>query len=63
MATANLNAKIDRQATGHSTIAAQSHRLEYERVHRMSIEERVRAALTMDQRFSWIKPAPAGPCT
>jgi len=26
-----------------------------ERVDRMTIEERVKAALTMGQRFSWIK--------
>jgi hypothetical protein len=31
-------------------------RAEIERVSRMSIEERVKAALSMRKRFSWIEP-------
>lgn len=38
-----------------SASAEASLRAEIERVSRMTIEERIRAALTMKDRFSWIK--------
>jgi hypothetical protein len=38
-----------------SACAEASLRAEMERVDRMTIEERVKAALSMGQRFSWIK--------
>jgi len=31
-------------------------RAEIERVQRMSVEERIKAALSMRQRFSWLHP-------
>lgn len=38
-----------------SACAEASLRAEIERVGRMTIEERVKAALSMGQRFSWVK--------
>ena len=38
-----------------SSCADASLRAEMERVDQMTIEERVKAALSMGQRFSWIK--------
>lgn len=38
-----------------SACAEASLRAEIERVDRMTIEERVKAALSMGQRFSWVK--------
>ena len=38
-----------------SLCADASLRAEMERVDRMTIEERIKAALTMGHRFSWIK--------
>ena len=38
-----------------SSCANASLRAEMERVDQMTIEERVKAALSMGQRFSWIK--------
>ena len=38
-----------------SACAEASLRAEIDRVGRMTIEERVKAALSMGQRFSWIK--------
>lgn len=31
---------------------------EQERLRRLSVAERIRAALSMQSRFSWLKPAP-----
>jgi hypothetical protein len=44
----------------HSHCATQSRERELQRLRRMSVEERVRAALTMGNRFAWIQPAAAG---
>lgn len=33
-------------------------RAEIERVNRMTVEERVKAALTMRERFAWLAPVP-----
>ena len=40
-----------------SASAEASLRAEIERVDRMTIEERVKAALSMGKRFSWVQPA------
>lgn len=40
-----------------SRSAAASRRAEMRRVERMTIEERIRAALTMSHRFAWLQPA------
>jgi len=40
----------------HSRCATQSRQREQERLRRMSIEDRVRSALTMGSRFTWIRP-------
>lgn len=45
----------------HSRCAMQSRQRELERLRRMSIEERVRSALTMGRRFAWIRPVAGGP--
>jgi hypothetical protein len=39
-----------------SRSAAASRRTEMRRVERMTIEERIRAALTMSRRFAWLQP-------
>jgi hypothetical protein len=39
-----------------SRSAAASRRAETRRVERMTIEERIRAALTMSRRFAWLQP-------
>lgn len=39
-----------------SASAGSALRAEIERVSRMSIEERVKAALSMRKRFAWIEP-------
>lgn len=44
-----------------SKCANESRQQELERLRRMSIEERVRAALEMNRRFTWIKPDLAEP--
>jgi hypothetical protein len=51
----------DATALRKSRCAAQSRQQETARLRRMSIEERVRSALEMDKRFSWIKPDRMGP--
>ncbi|MEI8353120.1 MAG: hypothetical protein WCG22_01260 [Lentisphaerota bacterium] len=40
-----------------SASANQSHACELERLRRMSIQERILAALSIDTRYSWLKPA------
>ena len=40
-----------------SACAARSFSRELARLRRMSIEERIKAALSMDARFAWLKPA------
>ena len=44
----------------HSRCAMQSRQRELERLRRMSIEDRVRSALTMGSRCAWIRPVVAG---
>jgi hypothetical protein len=39
-----------------SSCAAQSLNHELTRLRRMSIEDRIKAALSMDARFSWLQP-------
>jgi hypothetical protein len=39
-----------------SRSAAASRRAEIRRVERMTVEERIRAALTMSRRFAWLQP-------
>ena len=40
-----------------SSSAAASRRAEMRRIERMTVEERIRAALTMSRRFAWLQPA------
>lgn len=49
------------QAPRLSVSAAESRRHELERLRRMSVEERIRASLTMSHRFSWLKPKKQSP--
>jgi len=42
----------------HSVSHAASHQAEIERVRRMTVEERVKAALGMAARFAALRPAP-----
>lgn len=39
-----------------SRSAAASRRAEMRRIERMTVEERIRAALTMSRRFAWLQP-------
>jgi hypothetical protein len=39
-----------------SRSAAASRRAKIRRVERMTVEERIRAALTMSRRFAWLQP-------
>lgn len=41
-----------------SACAARARERELERIRRLSVHERIVAALTMGARFSWLKPAP-----
>ena len=41
----------------YSRCAARSRQKEVERLRRLSVEERIRLALTMDRRFAWMSPA------
>lgn len=41
-----------------SSSAAASRKAEMERIERMTVEERIHAALTMSRRFAWLKPTP-----
>lgn len=43
---------------GRSACAAASQAREWERLRRMSVEERIAAALAIGGKFSWLKPAP-----
>ena len=45
-------------AVRRSRSAAASRRAELRRIERMTVEERIRAALTMSRRFAWLQPAP-----
>jgi hypothetical protein len=40
----------------YSRCAARSRQKEVERLRRLSVEERIRLALTMDRRFAWMSP-------
>jgi hypothetical protein len=40
-----------------SCSAAASRRAEMRRIEQMTVEERIRAALTMGRRFAWLQPA------
>ena len=42
-----------------SACAAHAREREQERIRRLSVHERIAAALTMGARFSWLKPRPA----
>ena len=42
-----------------SACAAQAREREQERIRRLSVQERIAAALTMGARFAWLKPRPA----
>ena len=42
-----------------SACAAQAREREQERIRRLSVQERISAALTMGARYSWLKPRPA----
>jgi hypothetical protein len=44
-------------APRRSASAAQSRELERERIRRLSVHERIVAALGMSERFAWLKPA------
>jgi hypothetical protein len=54
----NTNQTTSALSPRPSHSAAQSRRSELEHLARMSIEDRIHAALTMSRRFSWLKPAP-----
>ena len=45
------------RAARHSRSGAASRRAEMRRIERMTVEERIHAALTMSRRFAWLQPA------
>jgi hypothetical protein len=47
-----------RHAPRRSACAAQARGRELERIQRLSVQERIVAALTIGARFSWLKPTP-----
>ncbi|MCH7226732.1 hypothetical protein [Haloferula sp. A504] len=55
----------ERATAGHrpsrSASAEAALRAEIERISRMTVEERITAALTLRERFSWIHPGKALP--
>jgi len=59
MSNDDMNANIGHKPA-HSRCAIQSRQRELERLRRMSIEERIRSALTMGKRFAWIRPVAGG---
>jgi hypothetical protein len=44
-----------------SACAERSRALELERVRRLSVRERIVAALTLGDRYSWLRPGPPAP--
>ena len=44
-----------------SACAERAREAEVVRIGQMTVEERIKAALRMGQRFSWLKPAPVSP--
>jgi len=44
-----------------SACAERSREAEVARIGQMTVEERIKAALRMGQRFSWLKPVPVSP--
>jgi hypothetical protein len=44
-----------------SRSAAASKLAEMRRIERMTVEQRIHAALTMSRRFAWLQPAPRTP--
>lgn len=49
---------VQRLKPRRSKCATRSRELEQERVRAMTVEARIGAALTMNSKFSWLKPAP-----
>ncbi|MEO0453063.1 MAG: hypothetical protein AAFY98_02855 [Verrucomicrobiota bacterium] len=52
------NGEPDLHVPRRSHCGGQSFELELERLRRMSVEERIREVLTMEDRFSTLKPSP-----
>lgn len=55
----NTPAAVMNRGPRRSGCAAQAREREQERIRRLSVQERIAAALTMRARFSWLKPMPA----
>ncbi len=49
------------QPSRRNVSANRSRRFELERLRRMSIETRIKAALSMDTRYAWLKPVVEDP--
>ena len=54
----NTNAAVTNRGPRRSACAAQARERELERIRRLSVQERIAAALTMGARFSWLQPKP-----
>lgn len=54
----NLPPATMRPTARRSACAAQSRARELERLRRLSVEERIVAALTIADRYLWLKPKP-----
>lgn len=55
----NTTAAIANRGPRRSACAAQARKRELQLIRRLSVQERIVAALTMGARFSWLKPTPA----
>ena len=55
----NNAAAVPSRGPRRSACAAQAREREQGRIRRLSVQERIAAALTMGARFSWLKPKPA----
>lgn len=54
----NIPAAAMIPAPRRSACAARARERELERIRRLSVQERIVAALTIGARFSWLKPKP-----
>ncbi len=52
----NTSAATPFRGPRRSACAAQAREREQERIRRLSVQERIAAALTMGARFAWLKP-------
>ena len=57
----NPTAAVANRRPRRSACAAQARERDLERIRRLSVQERIVAALTMGARFAWLKPKQGTP--